>query len=230
MSSFARKQRTLHAGGPNRKYQLSKRKQKRFVAVYLQQLAKKDFELFKNLPLYDKISFGETTIEIAHSTKDNDRHYFDENSEFLDRVFDKMESSFFITGHAHRQYIKNRGGKTIVNPGSVGVPRVHGCIAQYALLKIDDRKTEWCLKEVPYDIRETIKHQFSSGLTDCSVCWGISILYDVITGRDYTMELLSKVLKYANGDEMLINDESVWKRFALELGLKFTEDEILQMI
>lgn len=195
-----------------------------------EQLSPKYLEFFGTMPIYDKPVFDTISFEIAHSIKNNDRYYYDENSDYLNNVFNDMESRYFLTGHAHRQYIKYQNDKTIINPGSVGVPRVNGGVAQYCLMEIVDDKACFTLKNVPYDIVKLIKKQFSSGLIEQGRYWSISILYDVITGREYTMELLNKVLGISCNDESAINDETAWRRCAEDLGIGFTEKEILSLV
>ncbi len=193
-------------------------------------LLPQDLDFFKTLPIYDKLTFDTICFEAAHSLKDNDRYYYDENSEYLNNVFNDMETRYFLTGHAHRQYISHQNNKKIINPGSIGVPRVNGGVAQYCLIEIVNNNVEFTLKKIPYNISKLISKQFSSGLIEQGRYWSISILYDVITGREYTMELLNKVLVFSDKDESAINDEKVWRRCAEDLGIRFTEKEILSLL
>lgn len=55
-----------------------------------------------------------------------------------------------IIGHSHYQYRIERGGKTIVNPGSVGQNRHRIDRVEYALYDTD--RDEFTFESVPYDI------------------------------------------------------------------------------
>lgn len=136
----------------------------------------------------------------------------------------KMKAPYLLTGHSHRQYIRAHNGKTILNPGSVGIPQGGNRWPAYALLQVEDGDVSIQLRQVPYDITAAIHAQFKNGLVDYSHCWGISILYDIITGEEYTIRLLENVCK--NGD---VYDEEVWHAEAEKMGMKFTKREILEV-
>lgn len=192
-----------------------------------ERLEAKDLEFFESLPFYDNIIIDGIPFEIAHSAMDNDRFYFDENDAYADNLFDMMKSKCFFTGHTHRQYIKTSGDKTIVNVGSVGMPRGYGCLAQYCMIDIEDGKVGFELVNVAYDVEKTIKAQFESGLCDYAKYWAVSVLYDVITGKDYTQTVLRKVHNIAKGDMSIINNIQLWHDITSHMGMKCTLDEIL---
>ena len=50
--------------------------------------------------------------------------------------------------------------------------------------------------------------------------WAISILYDIITGKDYTLPLLERV-----GPD--IHCEAAWHKAAAQLIMQFTQQDIL---
>lgn len=185
-------------------------------------LREKDFDFFKGLPIYAKTEINGVVMEIAHSIKTDDRYYFDLEDGCIDCVFSGMESSYLITGHSHRQYSKEQRGKMIINPGSIGVPHGSKAYSRYALLDIGSGLVHASLRQVPYDITAVIHAQFANGLVDCAQYWAIGVLYDIITGEEYTMQLLSRVSKA--GD---VFDEQLWHAAAQEMGMKTTEREIL---
>lgn len=192
-----------------------------------QRLRKKDLEFFQGLPISDLIRIGDTSMEIAHAVKDDDRFYFDTEDGNLPRAFSMMEEDLLLTGHSHKQYIRTEGSKTIINPGSVGVPRGHGNWTMYALLDVRDGKMTCQMRQLPYDIEAVIRSQFDSGLVDIARCWAIGILYDVITGEEWTVNLLKKVLEQAGETPDAVYDEGSWYRLARQMGMKFTQKEIL---
>jgi len=154
---------------------------------------------------------------------DNDRYYFDSRDGRATQIFPKMKYNYLLTGHCHKQYALRQDGKTILNPGSVGVPHGGTRAAKYALLDISDGNLDYKLRDVPYDIAASIRSQFSSGLVSCAGFWAVGILHDLITGRERTMELLANVEQM--GDPL---DETVWHQAANKLGMKLKEQEILE--
>lgn len=194
------------------------------------QLRTRDLDFIKDLPIYDAVEINGIPFEIAHSVKDDDRYYFEKEDNQIQKVFTRMEHEYLLTGHSHKQYIQSCQGKTIINPGSIGVPQGGLHWPQYALLEISNNTVQCSLYHVPYDIKATIRAQFLNGLVEYAKYWAISILYDVITGREYTMKLLDRVYQYAGGKETAIHDENLWHSAAAEMGMKFSEREIMDFL
>ena len=186
-------------------------------------LRQQDLDFFKGLKIYETIEINGVMIEIAHAAKADDRCYFEGDDPKIEAIFSEMKTSYLLTGHSHRQYIRTYDGKTILNPGSVGIPQGGNRWPSYALLRVEDGDVSIQLRQVPYDITAAIHAQFESGLVEYSHCWGISILHDIITGEEYTIRLLENVRK--NGD---VHDEELWHKEAAKMGMNFTEWEIIR--
>ena len=185
-------------------------------------LRKNDLDFIRGLKISDTIEIESVRIEIAHAAMDNDRYYFDSNDGHTADIFPKMKCRYLLTGHSHKQYIQRNAGKTIINPGSVGIPQGGTRNPQYALLDVVDGNVACKFREVPYDMADAIRAQFASGLVDYAKYWAIGILYDIITGEECVLKLLSAVEK--TGD---FANEEIWKSAAMELDMKLTEQEIL---
>ena len=186
-------------------------------------LRKKDLEFIRGLKIADTIEIEGVRIEIAHAAMDNDRYYFDGNDGHTADIFPQMKCDYLLTGHSHKQYIKQNAEKTIINPGSVGIPQDGTRNPKYALLDVLGGTVSCQFREVPYDMTDAIHAQFVSGLVDCAKYWAIGILYDIITGEECVLKLLGAVEK--TGD---FADEEIWKSVAMELGMKPTEQEIIE--
>ena len=187
-----------------------------------QRLRPRDLDFFRGLPEHDLIGINGVPIEIAHAVKGDDRFYFESGDDRIQGVFGQMEGACLLTGHSHRQYIQTSQGKTILNPGSIGIPQGGGRWPQYALLEVEDGVVHGRLRQVRYPLEAAIHAQFENGLMEYAKYWAVSILYDVITGQECTMQLLERVSR--SGD---VRDEALWRRTAAEMGMKFTEKEIL---
>ena len=186
-------------------------------------LRKKDLEFFRGLKISDTIEIEGVRIEIAHAAMDNDRFYFDSNDGHTADIFPQMKCDYLLTGHSHKQYIQQNAGKTIINPGSVGIPQDGTRNPKYALLDVLDGTVSCQFREVPYDMADAIRAQFASGLVDYAKYWAIGILYDIITGEECVLELLRCV-----GEAGDFADEEIWKSMATKLGMQLTEQEILE--
>ena len=186
-------------------------------------LRKKDMEFIRGLRISDTIEIEVVRIEIAHAAMDNDRFYFDNNDGHTADIFPQMKCDYLLTGHSHKQYIQQNAGRTIINPGSVGIPQDGTRNPQYALLDVADGTVSCEFREVPYDMTDAIHSQFASGLVDYAKYWAIGILYDIITGEECVLKLLSAVEK--SGE---FANEEIWKTAAIEMDMKLAEQEILE--
>ena len=187
-------------------------------------LRKKDLDFFRKLKISDTITIGGIQMEIAHSAMDNDRFYFDSDDGHTADIFPQMQCDYLLTGHSHKQYMQQNTSKTIINPGSVGIPQDGTRNPKYALLDITDGMVSCTFREVPYDMTDAIRSQFSSGLVDSAKYWAIGVLHDMITGDDWVLRLLKRVQEAGN-----VYDEAVWHAEAVKLGMKLTEKEILEL-
>ena len=185
-------------------------------------LRKKDLEFIRGLKISDIIEVEGVRIEIAHAAMDNDRFYFDNIDGHTADIFPQMKCDYLLTGHSHKQYIQRDAGKTIINPGSVGIPQGGTRNPKYALLDIANGNISCQLREVLYDMTDAIRSQFASGLVDYAKYWAIGVLYDIITGKEWVLRLLETVEK--TGD---FANEEAWRLSAIGLGMKLTEQEIL---
>ena len=187
-----------------------------------EQLTQRDLDFFRSLPVCTRIEINGVPVEISHAFKENDRCYFESSDAKIMEIFTQMECGFLLTGHSHRQYIRHHGGKTIINPGSIGVPMDSGGLSQYALLDAHDGTLDCILRSVPYNLAATVHAQFESGLVDYAKYWALSVLQDVITGKECAINLLQQVSRL--GD---VYSEENWQAAALRSGLPMTEKEIL---
>ena len=186
-------------------------------------LRKKDLDFIRGLKISDTIEIEGVRMEIAHAAMDNDRFYFDSNDGHTADIFPQMKCNYLLTGHSHKQYIQRNADKTIINPGSVGIPQDGTRNPKYALLDVANGNISCQLREVLYDMTDAIHSQFASGLVDYAKYWAIGILYDIITGEECVLKLLSAVEK--TGD---FANEEIWKSAAIEMDMKLTEQEILE--
>lgn len=186
-------------------------------------LRKKDLDFIRGLKISDTVVIDGVRIEIAHAAMDNDRYYFDNNNGRTAQIFPQMKCKYLLTGHSHKQYIKRESGKTIINPGSIGIPQGGTQNPKYALLDIVNGSISCRFREVPYDMTDAIRSQFASGLVDYAKYWAIGILYDIITGEEWVLKLLQRVEE--SGD---FHNEETWRLAAVELDMKLTEQAILE--
>ena len=187
-------------------------------------LRKKDLTFFRSLKFSDTIEIDGIEIEIAHAVFDNDCFYFDNLDGGTSGIFQRMNCKYLLPGHSHKQYITGHTGKTMINPGSAGIPHGGTPHAKYTILNTANGSICCELREVPYDIAGAIHAQFANGLVDYGKYWATGILHDIITGEEWTLKLLEHVQQSGS-----ICDEKAWHNAAIDLGMKFSETDIMAM-
>jgi len=197
-----------------------------FLFTY-RQLRERDLSFFASLPISRILEINGVAIEIAHATMENDRVYFEAGDDKIREVFANMEAPYLLTGHSHKQYACTENQKTIINPGSVGLPQGNGWHAQYALLTVSDGAVHSALRQVPYDMEALIRAQFQSGLVELGCCWAIADLYGAMTGKECTKALLTQLYSLAEENKSVLSDEAEWERIAAQMGMRFTEEGVL---
>ncbi|MBO0697897.1 MAG: metallophosphoesterase family protein, partial [Zavarzinella sp.] len=78
------------------------------------------------------------------------------------RRLDGIDADYVCVGHTHVPYVLQFGKTTLINPGSVGVPRDGDPRASYAVITDDGPE----LKRAEYPIAETIAAVEQTGLPD----------------------------------------------------------------
>lgn len=104
-------------------------------------ITKENFDWLSTFPVYRRL--GELSM-VHGGWCDPIDEYLEPSEEY----FNKVGGKYFISGHVHRQVIKNFGDKIYCNPGSVGQPRDGDNRAAFATF--DGRDIQ--LHRVEYDI------------------------------------------------------------------------------
>jgi putative phosphoesterase len=82
--------------------------------------------------------------------------------EFWKRRLDHIDADYVCVGHTHTQFVLQAGKTTVLNPGSVGLPRDGDPRAAYAVITENGPE----LKRVEYPIEETIATIVGADLPD----------------------------------------------------------------
>lgn len=90
----------------------------------LAEIRKFDFSFFQNADLSGRISIDNLDILICHgSPQDPFNEYIYPDYDYFDEIFDNNIFDILILGHTHKSFIKTKGNRYIINPGSCTLPR-----------------------------------------------------------------------------------------------------------
>jgi putative phosphoesterase len=87
---------------------------------------------------------------------------YENDHERFCRVFDPFDVSVVVFGHTHMPLVETCGGKTVLNPGSVGQPRDGDPRACYGIYDTETKKFE--IHRVSYDYKKVQQAIVEAGL------------------------------------------------------------------
>ena len=106
------------------------------------------------LPTTKMLSLGGKRFLLVHATpRDPMDEYAPADPAFWAPRLAGLSVDYVLCGHTHQPYVLTVNGITVINPGSVGLPRDGNPQAAYAV--IEDGRVE--LKRVPYPVDKTIR-------------------------------------------------------------------------
>ena len=127
------------------------------LAVAEQTLEPKDLRDLTTLPRTAMLNERGATIVVIHATPWSNVEYLypDAPTDRVDRVFRECpDADIIVVGHTHYQHMWHRGGRSLVNPGSVGQQRDRTPGAAWAVLNTADRSITF--RRACYDTREPL--------------------------------------------------------------------------
>ena len=118
------------------------------------------------------------------------------------RRLEHIDADYVCVGHSHVQYMLHVGRKTVINPGSVGLPRDGDPRAGYAIITDEGP----VLKRVDYPIEEAVASLAAASLPEMAR----TMLAEVLrTGRLERKNGNSGVKLNGNGASLRVREEEV---------------------
>jgi putative phosphoesterase len=127
-------------------------------------LTSEDLAYLRSRPLVQRATVGETTFCLVHAAMTEPLYHYLSPATPEDDLAQELGlagADVLLVGHSHVPMTRHLRQRTIVNPGSVGLPRA-GSGAQYAVW--DDG--EITLRSVPYDVAAVVQQLRALRLPD----------------------------------------------------------------
>jgi protein phosphatase len=106
-----------------------------------------------DLPLIREITRDDCRFYLCHAIPSNPLYgYCAKDSDLWVKELELVDADFLLVGHTHTPFIREIGGKTIVNPGSLGQPKTGKSNACYAVW--ENGKFE--LKQYAYPVERAV--------------------------------------------------------------------------
>ncbi len=154
-------------------------------------LTSEDLEQFKEWGIYQVVSIkGYPDFTICHGSPVSDRELLFFESELANQRLEEVETQLLICAHTHIQGRYDYRGKTMINPGSVGIPVGVAGQGQFAILHGENQCWRPEFFSLEYDIDLFIKEFNESDLPRKSKTFANLIQYQIITGENIILDVI----------------------------------------
>ncbi|MDK2808520.1 MAG: hypothetical protein PWP24_1256 [Clostridiales bacterium] len=189
-----------------------------------ERLEGQDFAWFESLPLTQVLLFpGTAPIRLVHGSPMSAKELLDEGMDNTKGYLKALDTDYLLAGHTHRQMQYTYEGKTIINPGSVGVAIGVTCMAHMAYLSWEHEKWQPTFLSIPFSFEAVQAWFLKSSLLNMAYIWPICILKSMQTGKNMGPLCAKRAYDLALSEQKLLEDgsppESYWQKAARELGV-----------
>jgi putative phosphoesterase len=166
---------------------------KQFLTTYLtyRELSVNELNYLSTLPEQLSLQFDENlTLRCVHGSPSSAfEHIIENNDSKNSAMLDSITEKILLCGHTHKQWYSKLNGKTIINPGSVGINFSGSKAAQYAIMENGKDGLEIRLKNVAYDF------DLFKSTCDLNIPWVRLCIRGIEDGSVYTMLFLEEAKK-----------------------------------
>lgn len=89
-------------------------------------------DFFSDLPREEEFTLGKSRVFITHGHG----YYVSLDPEYIYEEAQARKADIVMFGHTHRPFFEEKGGVTVINPGSLSYPRQEGRKGSYMIMEI----------------------------------------------------------------------------------------------
>lgn len=137
-----------------------------------ERITEQDLDFMESLPISRTLSFsGLPPLTICHGSPNRVNERMEPGKKATLEVMENESSPYILCGHTHIQGEICHKGKTVWNPGSVGIPLKSGGQTQFMLLHGADGGWKREFISLTYDVDEAIRQIEVSGMDTYAPYW-----------------------------------------------------------
>lgn len=187
-----------------------------------QNITGRDLRFFQSLAIKEVLTFKDLPpLIICHGSPRNVKEKLTPGDENTLRLMEAQSADFILCGHTHIQSKILHGGKTVLNPGSVGLPLQSGGKAQFLILTGTPEGWKEEFVSLEYDVEKVIAELRLSGLSEKAPWWCRVTENALRTGEASHYEVLIRAMELCRtklGECIWPNiPEDCWKQAVREL-------------
>lgn len=179
-----------------------------------QNLTSENLEFFRSCDITDTIKLsGYPSITICHGSPLYNHELLHRASELADKYLKSLKTDILICGHTHIQDKYTAYSKTLINPGSVGIPIGSNGKAQFAILHGVDGRWEEEFLSLDYDIEKLIDSFETSGFTKATKVYAKIMSKELRTGHNYLLDCLSLIRKRTSENGEILDPMDIPEKY-----------------
>lgn len=156
-----------------------------------------DFDFFEGMPISKVMEYkGLPPFVVCHGSPFKTNQSMREDYEYIDSLVSLIDSDLIICAHFHIQSEYTKGNKTVINPGSVGVPlEAEGNhISQFMILEDKNGKWTHTFIDVPYNLEKTLSEMDEERLYELAPGWYKMTKHLLLTGKTSHATIIKRVM------------------------------------
>ena len=135
-------------------------------------LTEEQIRRFEAMPVSMTMAYpGLPAFVICHGSPWKANESLREDYHCIGELTGKLETELTVCGHFHIQSRYRRNGKTVINPGAVGVPLRSGGRTQFMILSGADGRWEEEFVTLPYDAERAVREMEEERLPEQAPGW-----------------------------------------------------------
>lgn len=178
-------------------------------------LSPNDLEFFSKMNICDTIELdGAPSITFCHGSLKKNSEGLMKLTEGVKEQLRNCESKYILCGHSHVQQIMDFEGKTLINPGAVGVAlHSQGGESRFTILELNNGEWNHEFIHVDYNKDDVVKELHESGLYEKSPCWCSVTEHLIRTGETSHGSVLDEAIRLCKEENAYTEWYNIPKRY-----------------
>lgn len=173
------------------------------------ELGKKDFDFFASMKIAEVMRFdGQEPFTVCHGSPRRVNEGLHPDKQNTVEIMEQSSTRLILCGHTHTRRKIEHNGKTVINPGAVGLPFGSGGKAQFMILHGEQGGWKEEFVSLSYDVEKEIEDLYEAGLDRLAPYWCKTTIQCLRAGKYHHSHVLQKAMQLCREGE----GECIWPR------------------
>ena len=181
------------------------------------ELTEKDFDFFDSMKIAEVMRFdGREPFTVCHGSPRRVNEGLHPDKANTAEIMELSSTRLILCGHTHTRRKIEYKGKTVINPGSVGMPLGSGGKAQFMILHGEQEGWKEEFVSLSYDAEKEIENLYGAGLDRLAPYWCKTTIHRLRVGKYSHLHILKKAMELCREGEGECNwphiPEKYWEK------------------